>query len=284
MSKQIEIRLVQVERRMLALCDGPEGVLLSAVEHHLLSGGGRVRARLALEASAVLARPETEAIALATACELLHNASLIHDDLQDRDAERRGQPAVWAKFGPEIAICAGDLMLSAAYGALAAIGAHAAPLLTHIHSCTAMTIQGQTNDLVGAKHADITLTEYEAIAVGKSGPLLSLPVELALYLAEAREHIPTARKAINSFALGYQMLDDLEDADADAISGEVNAVAILAASGAADARRAVRDRALMHLDHATDFSRALPNALPGIVARYVDLLLQRSGLQQDVPA
>ena len=280
MFNQIDTSLARVERRMLALCDVPEGILRSAVEHHLQSGGGRVRARLALDVSAALARPETEAIALAAACELLHNASLIHDDLQDR----RGQPAVWAKFGTETAICAGDLMLSAAYGALAVLGEKAAPLLTHIHKCTVLTIQGQTKDLVGAQRANITFTEYEAIAVGKSGPLLSLPIELALHLAGANEHIPVARKAINSFALGYQMLDDLEDADADAISGEVNAVAILASSGAGTARYTVRDRALMHLDRATDFSRTLPGALPEIIARYADLLLQRSGLQQDVSA
>lgn len=284
MPQQIETLLADVERRMLALCDSPDGVLRSAVEHHIRSGGSRVRARLALDASVSLDLPKRDAIAIATACELLHNASLIHDDLQDRDAARRGRAAVWAKFGPNVAICAGDLLLSAAYAALATLGETAAPVIGHMHTRVAITIHGQSEDLNCAERTDLTLAEYEAIAAGKSGPLLSLPLELALRLAGAGDQVSTALRAINSFALGYQMLDDIADADADAVAGEVNAVTIMAAAGAADPRRAVRDRALDHLNSAADVARSLPATIPDIVTGYIDMLLHRAGVHQELPA
>lgn len=284
MPQQIDTLLADVERRMLALCDSPDGVLQSAVKHHLGSGGSRVRARLALDASVALDLPKRDALAVATACELLHNASLIHDDLQDRDSKRRSQPAVWAKFGPDVAICAGDLLLSAAYAALATLGDTAAPLIAHVHTRVAITIHGQSEDLNHAKRSDLSLPEYEAIAAGKSGPLLSLPLELALRLAGAGHQVSTALRAINSFALGYQMLDDIADADADAVAGEVNAVTILAAAGAADPKRAVRDRALAHLNAAADIAKSLPATIPTIVSGYIDMLLHRAGVREELPA
>lgn len=284
MVSQTETLLADVERRMRALCDSPDGVLQSAVEHHLRSGGSRVRARLALDASSALDLPKRDATAIATACELLHNASLIHDDLQDRDAERRGQPAVWAKFGPDVAICAGDLLLSAAYAALATLGETAAPVIAHMHTRVAITIHGQSEDLDCSERTDLSLKEYEAIAAGKSAPLLSLPLELALRLSGATDHVGTALRAINNFALGYQMLDDIADADADAIAGEVNAVSIMFAAGAADPKRAVRNRALAHLDRAADIAQALPSSIPDIVSGYIDMLLHRAGVREELLA
>ena len=145
MVSQTQTFLPAVERRMFALCDSPDGVLLRAVEYHLARRV--VFEPPGLDASFALGLPKRDATAIATACELLHNASLIHDDLQDQDAERRGQPAVWAKFGPDVAICAGDLLLSAAYAALAALGETAAPVIAHMHTRVAITIQGQSEDL-----------------------------------------------------------------------------------------------------------------------------------------
>ena len=80
------------------------------VEHHLAGGGKRVRAALAvLSAAASGGRPE-EGIVGAVAVELVHNFSLIHDDIIDGDAERRHRPTVWVEFGVGPAIIAGDAL------------------------------------------------------------------------------------------------------------------------------------------------------------------------------
>lgn len=82
-----------------------EEFLLSAVSgnqpayYHLMTGGSRIRMRVCLDTSLCLGVNDEDAMRLASAVELLHNASLIHDDIQDGDSLRRGLSAVWVKFG-----------------------------------------------------------------------------------------------------------------------------------------------------------------------------------------
>ena len=284
MSQTPDMLMADVERRMMRLCRSPSGVLQNSVHHHMKSGGSRVRARMALDAALSLKLSHQQAVAIATACELLHNASLIHDDLQDRDATRRGQPAVWAEYGSEVAICAGDLLLSGAYAALGAVGESAADLITIMHERVAATIHGQSEDLDAAKRVQLSLEDYETIAANKSGPLLSLPLELALRLARREDHVITAQRAIKSFALGYQMLDDLDDAFADEQAGEINAVNILASAGAKNPERDILNRARSHLDNAAYIAQTLPAAMPQIIKGYIDALMLRTRTPQELPA
>ena len=100
----------------------------------------------------------------------------------------------------------------------------------------------------------------------------------------APDQVSTALRAINNFALGYQMLDDIADADADAVAGEVNAVTIMSVAGAADPERAVRDRALTHLDRAAEIAQSLPATIPDIVSGYIEMLLHRAGVRDRVQA
>ena len=246
------------------------------MHHHFTAGGARIRARLALEAALALNLPRRKAIAAASCCELLHNASLIHDDLQDRDATRRGAPAVWAEFGPEIAICAGDFLLSAAYAALATLGEDAAAAIAHVHSRVGVTISGQTADLQRGEGAARSIHAYEIIAAGKSGPLLSLPLELALRLSGDAKSIGPAARAAHAFALGYQILDDIDDADADALSGEPNILAILAEGGAADPVDAALRRACTHFETASREAAALPNGVGAMLSAHIDALRTRA--------
>ena len=99
-------------KRLLSL--NPSRVV-DAARYHFSAGGARVRAQLGLDAASALNLSAQASMACAVAPELLHNASLIHDDLQDGDAMRRDTPAVWSRYGKGTAISAGDLLISAAY-------------------------------------------------------------------------------------------------------------------------------------------------------------------------
>lgn len=224
-------RLIHVEERMRSLVLHDTGEAGEAAAHHLSAGGSRLRARLALHACSALGVPAEHAIAVASACELLHNASLVHDDLQDRGAQRRGQDTVWRKHGDAAAICVGDLLLSAAYGALAPTGASAGQLITRMHLRVGTVIRGQCDDLALQGGTLTSLETYERIAQGKSGPLLILPLELALVLGGRQDAIGTAVEAGALFAVGYQAADDLDDVERDAFNEELNVVAVLAARG-----------------------------------------------------
>lgn len=247
-----------VEQRMLELVQQGGGEAAEAAVHHLLAGGSRVRARLALHASAALGRRGHEAIAIAAACELLHNASLVHDDLQDRDAERRGQQAVWRRYGDGVAICAGDLLLSAAYGALADTGPAAASLMGRMHRRVATVIRGQCQDLSLQGGTPESLETYEQVASGKSAPLLVLPLELALALAGRYGAIDAAERAGSLFAVGYQVADDLDDVARDGLNEELNIVSVLAAAGESDPFRKARDLAIERFGEAGAVAASLP--------------------------
>lgn len=237
-----------------------------AAVYHLSSGGQRIRAQLAIQASLALTLPAGDAVSLATAVELVHQASLVHDDLQDRDVTRRGMPTVWAAYGDGVAICTGDVLLSAAYCALAAISRpHLLPtLIPMLHRRIADATTGQCVDLINTPNGSLSFDQYKTIAALKSGSLLALPIELSLAAAGELQAIPLARRAAESFAMAYQIFDDLNDVQTDLMRTTslpaINAVAVIQACyPLEDARAAARQHALGFLGEAATASLSLPH-------------------------
>lgn len=198
-----------VEGCMLGLLQS-QPKLLTPIKQHLASGGQRYRAKLALSVSQALELDPNDALLLASCCELLHNASLIHDDIQDRDLERRGQPALWVLYGSELAICAGDLLISAAYGALGRLNRpqRTGQLLQLVHQRVAETISGQVLDLQPTRGSQ---ADYLQTATQKTGGLFSLALELPLIYGDLAQFSADGRQAATAFARGYQILDDITD-------------------------------------------------------------------------
>ena len=222
-----QVTMADVETAMVDLVSSEDGVMAKAARHHLGSGGGRVRANLALQSANALKLSFDTSRAISTACELLHNASLVHDDLQDGDTVRRGKPAVWTKFGSNTAICLGDLMVSAAYAAIVSARADhhlLSEMITHMHR--------RVSDVIGGQHADLesdctTIAKYNEVARMKSGPLLGLPVELSLIAAGRSADVSAAMAASDAIAIAYQTIDDISDAESDMKAGAVNFLAII---------------------------------------------------------
>ena len=257
-----------------------------AAAYHLSAGGQRVRAKLALHAALALGLTISDSVSIATTVELLHNASLVHDDIQDRDEMRRGRKTVWVHFGVNTAICAGDLLLSAAYAALCKLErTHAlAAMILLLHERTAIAIDGQCADLMA--NADVVadaasaVTRYQQIAIAKSGALLCLPIELALLACQEDSYLPDARRAVEAFAIGYQIVDDLNDllgdAGPDAASSTFNIVSLCNAFGDANASIGEAKRiGRQHLDVAIQFAARLPYASGALLMDYADGLRKR---------
>ena len=163
---------------------------------------------------------------LAACVEMLHNASLIHDDIQDKDMRRRGKAAVWVKYGKDVAICVGDALISGALTALAHNGFERLPtLLQLVNQRTHETIRGQVQD-VNIK-TGLTQESYTQIATEKAAPLIALAMELPAIAAGDKKLAQRLCKATRLFATAYQFSDDVKDADNDKRSGEPNIVNIL---------------------------------------------------------
>lgn len=119
------------------------GLLPEMTHHHMSSGGKRLRALLPpWVAENLAAGAGEEALDLGVALELLHNATLVHDDVQDGDRERRGRPALWTLYGTAQAINAGDALYFLGMSALAR--APAGPrLLASVSAALVRVIEGQ---------------------------------------------------------------------------------------------------------------------------------------------
>ena len=238
----VTAQLATVSQKMLSVAIGsgdPQSPVCQAIIHHLGTPGLRVRSQIALHAADCLGVDTQSALAMATCCELLHNASLIHDDLQDRDRLRRGIPAVWSMFGDDVALCAGDLLLSAAYAVLAEVTDVAAipRLVALTHAAVAQTIRGQASAALPPRADFDRLAAYQAMAAAKSGPLLSLPFGLVFSYCNRPDLVATSARAVHAFSIAYQIADDLADLEADertAPGAAANIVIVLEAADGTD--------------------------------------------------
>lgn len=229
------------------------------MRYHIESGGSRVRARLALNAGLALNLEKKVNVALSACCELIHNASLLHDDIQDGDEMRRGRLAAWFKFDINSAMCAGTLMLSAAYKAVSEVTVCSPKLIAHLHQRTSDLISGQVIDVTSSASV-INVKTYLDIAKGKSGSLLALPLELVMISANEFTALPCAKGAGESFAVAYQIADDMSDLQADLANSRTNIVGILENIGMSRSEALARAKLLAeeHLKLATEYAAKLP--------------------------
>lgn len=273
-----------IEARLFAACHlvGDEASpCLHAASVHFSAGGGRVRAHICFDAGIRLGLQEADALCLATVCELLHNASLIQDDLMDRTTLRRGSPSVWVSHGDTSAICTGDLMLSAAYATLADISQATllGPAIRLVHRRTAEVILGQAieDQQVGQQSVG---PFYEQQAKGKSASLLSLALELPLLFSGYAESLATAHSVASHFAVAYQVADDLDDCTQDFEAGTPNILHLLMQQDGLtmqQARGRAIDTAFKHLASAEADAERLPSGC-------ADRLLQRATAMRDLIA
>lgn len=247
------------------------------VAKHPCASGQQFRARLAWGAARSLDLDDRTGMALACCCEWLHDASLIHDDIQDGDRVRRDRPALWIATGLGPAICLGDALISAAYSVLRETEISTdrlKSLMGLVEDAIRNTVTGQLEDLEARQTPIGVLTAYESIAAAKAGPLLSLPLTLAIAaggpLDEQKNLIASARSAMTDLGVAYQLLDDLRDWRKDRrTDGQhlANAVLIeLQHLASSEAAAQVSERARQRLAAAERCALGLPVGLNGLVA------------------
>jgi geranylgeranyl diphosphate synthase type I len=146
--------------------------------------------------------------------ELVHNFSLIHDDIQDRSPLRRGRPTVWSQWGIAQAINAGDAMFILAQLALLDLGTVLPPQrvlrLSEIfqQACLELT-RGQFLDLSYESRTEIGLDEYWRMIAGKTAALLSAATWMGAIFAGAEEEIADAYREYGHYlGLAFQVQDD----------------------------------------------------------------------------
>ena len=150
----------------------------------------------------------------AIAVECFHKASLVHDDIQDNDEERYGQPTVHARYGEAMAINIGDLLLGEGYRLLASLPNK--ELLGVVANAHVSLCLGQGAELSWQSGQPVTIEEVLQIFRQKTVPAFEVALSLGLLSADGDEH--TAQKLHDySEALGiaYQLKDDMSDIDSE---------------------------------------------------------------------
>jgi geranylgeranyl diphosphate synthase, type I len=176
------------------------------------AGGGKaVRPALALLSAEAAGAPAEVGLPGAVAVELVHNFSLLHDDLMDGDVERRHRRTVWAIWGAPGAILTGDAMLALAQEVLLeADSRHAVPAARLLAATIRELIRGQVEDLSFERRTDVTLDECLAMAEGKTGALLSASASIGAVLAGAPADVVAALGIFGSqVGLAFQLVDDV---------------------------------------------------------------------------
>ena len=185
--------------------------LRAPLEHHLAGGGKHVRAALALLSAAASGADEEEAIPAAVAIELMHNFSLIHDDVIDGDRERRHRATVWAEFGVGAAIIAGDaLALLATEVLLDGAGPFGSVAALALAKATQGMISGQADDMAFETRSVVSIDECLTMEERKTGALLACAASLGAVLAGAPTAVTDALAQFgNHLGVAFQAVDDL---------------------------------------------------------------------------
>jgi len=178
--------------------------------------GKRVRPVLCLLACEACGGQWEQALPAAAAIELLHNFSLIHDDIEDRDETRRSRPTVWALWGEAQGINAGDTLFALAQLALVRLSERDVPATTIVaalrllnRACLALT-GGQYLDIGFESRDSVSTADYLAMIEGKTAALVACACKIGALIAAApdaqREHLRTFG---HHLGLAFQMRDDV---------------------------------------------------------------------------
>ena len=234
MTQPEELRAL-VESYLGDLALTPElGGLEESMRHALAGGGKRVRPVLCLAtAEAAGAEPET-ALPAAAALELVHNFSLVHDDLPalDDDELRRGRPSTWAAYGEAVAVLAGDALLAEALRLA----------LSYPSPAVARELAQATLGMIGGQYLDITDTAPDLASLHrlKTGCLFSASVGLGLWAAEVPEREQAPWRAFgDELGLLFQVVDDILDEDGYVLERGADGARALADEAAERARAAL---------------------------------------------
>lgn len=199
-----------VEEKLCSIVDSDVVVLKEASEHIISSGGKRIRPRLALMAYLAAGGQDfATAVPMAAALEMVHTATLVHDDINDHSLTRRGKITVHAQWGRTFALLAGDYLFTKVYELMAPYGGVYNEIMAD--ACIKL-VEGETLQAAVAKAGTMDRETYKTIIARKTASLFEAGANMGARLAGANDDLI---EALTTYAynlgLTFQIIDDILD-------------------------------------------------------------------------
>lgn len=191
--------------------------LYRAARHIIDAGGKRLRPFLVLKSCKLVGGNEEDALATASALELLHTFTLLHDDIMDQDEKRRGVPSVHTKWGVPIAIVAGDLLFAKVYETITKYTdvkrvkpKRILQMMQEVSEATIVLCEGQTRDMMFEEAGTVSEAEYFEMIQGKTAALFETSARCGGVIGGGTK---SQVKRLGEFGLyagiAFQVIDDV---------------------------------------------------------------------------
>jgi octaprenyl-diphosphate synthase len=189
--------------------------LIPELAHHLIdSGGKRLRPMLAIASAKLCGYQGSGHIRTASAIEFMHTATLLHDDVVDESAARRGRKTARLIWGNQASVLVGDFLLGQAFRMLVDVGS--LPVLKILSNAAAVIAEGEVMQLAAAKNTSTTEDEYLAIIGAKTAALFLAAAEVGAAIANRpAEEQAALRSYGKNLGLAFQLIDDALDYSGD---------------------------------------------------------------------
>jgi geranylgeranyl pyrophosphate synthase len=209
-ANQVQKGMEAVEAKLQSVVETDVALLQDASQHIIASGGKRLRPRLVFLAYLAAGGADLDSVVpLAAAVELVHTATLVHDDINDHSLTRRGQITVHARWGRTFALLTGDYLFTKVYEMMAPYGAFYNMVMAE--ACVRL-VEGETLQAAAAKAGTIDRESYKTIISRKTASLFEAAARMgATYGGASEELASSLGRYAHNLGLAFQITDDILD-------------------------------------------------------------------------
>ncbi len=265
----------------------------------IAAGGKRIRPLLTLAATRLFDQTTDRCYDLSAAVEFIHTATLLHDDVVDESAERRGQAAANLIYGNQASVLVGDYLFARAFELMTRDGS--LDVLRILSRAAAVIAEGEVLQLSIKNQIDATLDQYLEVIHAKTAALFAAATEIGPHMANQPQHAEALRTYGTSLGMAFQVADDILDYDGDTAQtgkavgddfreGKLTAPVLLALQNATFAEQSFWERTMQKRDqHDGDLEQAIAilrkqNAFEGAYALAQAHALKAEAALSSVPA
>ncbi|WP_201527700.1 polyprenyl synthetase family protein [Psychrobacter frigidicola] len=203
-----------MDKQVFGSLDSKVQLVMSVSQHVINAGGKRMRPLITLLCSRMFNdNPSEQSMHLAAITEMLHTATLVHDDVIDESNQRRGKPTANATWDNATAVLVGDYLIARAFNLL--VGFQSLPLLQLFSDGTCDIAEGEVLQLQHQHNPEATENDYLRIIDGKTSRLFMMATQGAAILRDQNQYLPALADFGQHFGNAFQIIDDILDYNGD---------------------------------------------------------------------